>query len=103
MSSLPPARVFITGVGVVSSLGLGKRAFFDALAAGTSGISPVEAFDATKLGRAFALKGPRVAVVIGTTMGEAGVLGDLDHAWIHKGAGAVRRASSLAAARCRAP
>ncbi len=137
MSSLPPARVFITGVGVVSSLGLGKRAFFDALAAGTSGISPVEAFDATKLGRAFAaeakgfrasdhlttlearrmgrcsqmalaaarmaiadagleaaaLKGPRVAVVIGTTMGEAGVLGDLDHAWIHKGAGAVRRAS----------
>mgnify|MGYP003297372841 CR=1 FL=1 len=47
-------RVFITGVGVVSSIGLGKDAFFRALAEGTSGISPVEAFDVTNLGRAFA-------------------------------------------------
>ncbi len=129
-------RVFITGVGVVSSIGLGKAAFFDALAAGTSGISPVEAFDVTNLGREFAgevkgfrprdhltalearrmgrcsqmalaaarmaiadacldpqlLRGPRAAVVLGTTMGEADVLGELDHAWIHKGAGGVRRA-----------
>lgn len=129
-------RVFITGVGVVSSIGLGKHAFFDALVAGTSGISPVEAFDVTNLGRSFAgevkafrpkdhltaiearrmgrcsqmalagarmaiadaglsaaaLRGPRVAVVLGTTMGEADVLGNLDHAWIHKGAGGVRRA-----------
>ncbi len=129
-------RVFITGVGVVSSIGLGKSAFFDALAAGTSGISPVEAFDVTNLGREFAgevkgfrpkdhltaietrrmgrcsqmalaaarmaikdagldpalLRGPRASVVLGTTMGEADVLGDLDHAWIHKGAGGVRRA-----------
>ncbi len=131
-----PVRVFITGVGVVSSIGLGKAAFFDALAAGTSGISPVEAFDVTNLGREFAgevkgfrpkdhltaletrrmgrcsqmalaaarmaiadagldpalLRGPRASVVLGTTMGEADVLGDLDHAWIHKGAGGVRRA-----------
>ena len=129
-------RVFITGVGVVSSIGLGKAAFFDALAAGTSGISPVEAFDVTNLGREFAgevkgfrprdhltalearrmgrcsqmalaaarmaiadagldpqlLRGPRAAVVLGTTMGEADVLGELDHAWIHKGAAGVRRA-----------
>jgi len=129
-------RVFITGVGVVSSIGLGKDAFFRALAEGTSGITPVEAFDVTNLGREFAgeakgfrpkdhltalearrmgrcsqmalaaarmaisdagldgsaLKGPRAAVVLGTTMGEADVLGDLDHAWIHKGAGGVRRA-----------
>ena len=38
------------------------------------------------------LRGPRASVVLGTTMGEADVLGDLDHAWIHKGAGGVRRA-----------
>ena len=129
-------RVFITGVGVVSSIGLGKDAFFQALAAGKSGISPVEAFDVSTLGRtnagevkAFhprdhltaaearrmgrcsqmalaaarmavadaalpdgALKGPRASVVLGTTMGEADVLEDLDHAWISKGLPGVRRA-----------
>src|ERR1700744_4245100 len=44
-------RVFITGVGVVSSIGLGKTPFFEALAAGRSGISPVESFDVSNLGR----------------------------------------------------
>jgi 3-oxoacyl-[acyl-carrier-protein] synthase II len=39
-----------------------------------------------------ALKGPRASVVLGTTMGEADVLEDLDAAWIHKGASAIRRA-----------
>ena len=129
-------RVFITGVGVVSSIGLGKDAFFQALAAGKSGISPVEAFDVSTLGRTNAgevkefrprdhltaaevrrmgrcsqmalaaarmavadaalpegaLKGPRASVVLGTTMGEADVLEDLDHAWISKGLPGVRRA-----------
>jgi 3-oxoacyl-[acyl-carrier-protein] synthase II len=129
-------RVFITGVGVVSSIGLGKDAFWKALSAGESGIAPVEAFDVSNLGRtnagevkAFrprdhltaaetrrmgrcsqmalaaarmaiadaalpdgALAGPRASVVLGTTMGEAGVLEDLDHAWIAKGLPAVRRA-----------
>jgi 3-oxoacyl-[acyl-carrier-protein] synthase II len=129
-------RVFITGVGVVSSIGLGKSAFFEALAAGKSGISSVEAFDVSKLGRtnagevkgfhprdhlsaaearrmgrcsqmalaaarmaiadaalpAGALSGPRASVVLGTTMGEADVLEDLDHAWISKGLPSVRRA-----------
>jgi len=129
-------RVFITGVGVVSSIGLGKNAFFDSLAAGRSGISPVESFDASKLGRSnageakqfraqdhlsvaetrrmgrcsqmalaaarmaikdaalsdTALHGPRASVVLGTTMGEADVLEDLDHAWIAKGVAGVRRA-----------
>jgi 3-oxoacyl-[acyl-carrier-protein] synthase II len=128
--------VLITGVGVVSSIGLGKDAFFRALAAGQTGIGPVEAFDATALGRtnagevkAFrprdhltaaearrmgrcsqmalaatrmaikdsgideaALKGPRASVVLGTTMGEADVLEDLDHGWISKGRAGVRRA-----------
>ncbi len=129
-------RVFITGVGVVSSIGLGKDAFFQALAAGKSGISPVEAFDVSTLGRTNAgevkgfhardhltaaearrmgrcsqmalaaarmavadaalpdgaLTGPRASVVLGTTMGEADVLEDLDHAWISKGLPGVRRA-----------
>jgi 3-oxoacyl-[acyl-carrier-protein] synthase II len=129
-------RVFITGVGVISSIGLGKDAFFQALQSGESGISPVEAFDVSSLGRTFAgevkefrsrdhltasearrmgrcsqmavaatrmairdaaladgaLRGPRVAVVLGTTMGEADVLEDLDHAWIARGPGGVRRA-----------
>ena len=129
-------RVFITGLGVVSSIGLGKDAFFSALAEGRSGISNVESFDASNLGRdlagevkAFrprdhltaaearrmgrcsqmalaasrmaitdaglkddALKGPRASVVLGTTMGEADVLEDLDAAWIQKGLSAVKRA-----------
>ncbi len=129
-------RVFITGLGVVSSIGLGKAAFFEALKAGKSGIGPVESFDVSSLGRdlagevkAFrprdhltvvetrrmgrcsqmalaaarmaiadsglgpeALKGPRASVILGTTMGEADVLEDLDHAWIEKGLAAVRRA-----------
>jgi 3-oxoacyl-[acyl-carrier-protein] synthase II len=129
-------RVFITGVGVVSSIGLGKDAFFQALQRGQTGISPVEAFDVSTLGRAFAgevkefrprdhltsaearrmgrcsqmavaatrmairdaaladgaLSGPRAAVVLGTTMGEADVLEDLDHAWIARGPAGVRRA-----------
>jgi 3-oxoacyl-[acyl-carrier-protein] synthase II len=138
---LPPdrvsmERVFITGVGVVSSIGLGRAAFFKALAEGKSGISPVESFDAQPLGREYAgevknfdpkdhlsaaevrrmgrcsamtlaaarmavedsgiashlLKGTRAAVVIGTTMGEAGVIADLDHGWIAKGPKGLRRA-----------
>lgn len=129
-------RVFITGLGVVSSIGLGKDAFFSALSEGRSGISQVESFDASNLGRdlagevkAFrprdhltaaearrmgrcsqmalaaarmaiadaglkddALEGPRASVVLGTTMGEADVLEDLDAAWIQKGLSAVKRA-----------
>ncbi len=128
-------RVFITGVGVVSSVGMGRAAFFDAIRTGKNGISPVTSFDATPLGRSYAgevkdfraadhltaaearrmgrcsamslaaarmaivdsgidealLRGPRTAVVIGTTMGEADVIADLDHAWIAGGAEAVSR------------
>ncbi|MGH7268797.1 MAG: beta-ketoacyl-[acyl-carrier-protein] synthase family protein [Polyangiaceae bacterium] len=130
-----PRRVFITGVGVVSSIGLGRDAFFRALEAGTSGISPVTSFDAAPLGRENAgevkgfnpvdhltrgeqrrvgrcsamalaatrmavsdagidakdLAGPRTAVVLGTTMGEAQILAELDHAWIRGGPRAVAR------------
>jgi 3-oxoacyl-[acyl-carrier-protein] synthase II len=121
---------------VVSSLGLGREAFFRALESGASGISPVGSFDATPLGRVNAgevkdfdardhltvaeqrrmgrcsamalaaarmavsdanldmslLAGPRTAVVLGTTMGEAQILAELDHDWIRGGQKAVSRA-----------
>ncbi|MBV9948114.1 MAG: beta-ketoacyl-[acyl-carrier-protein] synthase family protein [Myxococcales bacterium] len=128
-------RVFVTGVGVVSSIGLGRTSFFQALDEGRSGISPVTHFDASQLGRQMAgevkgfdprhhltqreqgrmgrcsamavaaarmalddaglpggLPGDRAAVVLGTTMGEAELLGELEHDWIVRGAGAVPRA-----------
>ncbi len=40
-------RVVITGLGVISSIGIGKDAFWDGLLKGKSGISPVTAFDTT--------------------------------------------------------
>jgi 3-oxoacyl-[acyl-carrier-protein] synthase II len=128
--------VFITGVGVVSSMGLGKEEYFRSLAEGRSGISLVESFDPKNLGREYAgevkqfhakdhltaaemrrtgrcsamtlaaarmaitdagidpamLRGPRVAVVLGTTMGEANIFADLDSRWIKNGPTAVKRA-----------
>jgi 3-oxoacyl-[acyl-carrier-protein] synthase II len=41
-------RVVITGIGVVSSIGIGKDEFWKALIAGKSGISEVEAFDTSE-------------------------------------------------------
>jgi 3-oxoacyl-[acyl-carrier-protein] synthase II len=40
-------RVVITGVGVVSPIGVGKRAFLEALLAGRSGVRLIERFDTT--------------------------------------------------------
>jgi 3-oxoacyl-[acyl-carrier-protein] synthase II len=40
-------RVVITGLGVVSSIGIGWQEFWQNLLAGTSGISPVTSFDTT--------------------------------------------------------
>jgi 3-oxoacyl-[acyl-carrier-protein] synthase II len=40
-------RVVITGLGVVSSIGLGKEAFWRALLAGQSGIKQIQSFDAS--------------------------------------------------------
>ena len=129
-------RVFVTGVGVISSIGLGKTAFFRALERGSSGISRVSSFDAATLGRERAgevkdfeardhlthserhrmgrcsamavaaarmalidaflqpadLEGPRTAVVLGTTMGEARILAELDRQWIVGGQEAIVRA-----------
>src|SRR5687767_37594 len=47
-------RVLVTGAGVVSSLGLGREAFWESLAAGRSGVSPITSFDASTLGRSVA-------------------------------------------------
>jgi 3-oxoacyl-[acyl-carrier-protein] synthase II len=40
-------RVAVTGIGAVSAIGTGKDAFWKALLAGTSGVSPIEAFPTT--------------------------------------------------------
>jgi 3-oxoacyl-[acyl-carrier-protein] synthase II len=129
-------RVFVSGVGVVSSIGLGKAEFFRSLEAGKSGISSVTAFDAAPLGRVHAgevkgfeasdhltraeqrrlgrcsamalaaarmalddaglsladVAGPRTAVVLGTTMGEARILAGLDREWITAGTQGIARA-----------
>lgn len=126
-------RVYVTGLGVVSSLGLGREAFWEGLVGGRSGASAIERFDTTGLDRqiacevkgfrprdhltaaearrvgrcsAFAVAAARMAaedagiapellgserssVILGTTMGEANLLGELEGAWIHRGEEAV--------------
>lgn len=133
------ARVFVTGVGVVSSLGVGKSEFWSALLAGRSGASEVEGFDTSAMDRHRAcevkgfrprdfltaaevrrtgrcsgmavaaarlavedaalgegdIAGPGTSVILGTTMGEANLLGELEMAWIHKDEAAIR-ASKIA-------
>ena len=127
-------RVFVTGAGVISSVGFGREPFWDALCAGRSGASTVELFDTSSFDRNVAcevkdfrprdfltaaevrrsgrcsqmamaaarlavqdaglgkeLRGPRTAVVMGTTMGEANTLGRLEEAWIHNGESSVNR------------
>src|SRR4051794_34709449 len=127
------ARVFVTGLGVVSSLGFGRDEYWRNVVAGNSGFSTIAGFDTSKIERtvagevrgfaardfmtgaearrmgrcsAFALaaarmavdesglkaaqlKGERTTVVIGTTMGEADVIGELEDAWLRGGSGAV--------------
>ncbi|MFI5308988.1 MAG: beta-ketoacyl-[acyl-carrier-protein] synthase family protein [Polyangiales bacterium] len=126
-------RVLVTGMGVVSSLGLGREAFWDGIVAGRKGFSTVESFDTDGLDRsvagevkgfrardfltsaearrtgrcsAFALAGARMAiedakltqeqlagertsVIVGTTMGEADVIGRLEDVWIRQGTAAL--------------
>ncbi|MFF4156670.1 beta-ketoacyl-[acyl-carrier-protein] synthase family protein [Streptomyces sp. NPDC001678] len=47
MSERRPRRVAVTGLGAVSSLGIGAGAFAEAIRAGRSGISPIQSFDST--------------------------------------------------------
>jgi 3-oxoacyl-[acyl-carrier-protein] synthase II len=47
-------RVVVTGLGAVSSLGVGAYAFSDAIRAGRSGVSPIRGFDASGFPHAMA-------------------------------------------------
>ncbi|MDB5351378.1 MAG: 3-oxoacyl-(acyl-carrier-protein) synthase [Planctomycetota bacterium] len=42
-------RVVITGIGVISPNGIGRRAFSEAIVEGRSGVGPIESFDTTGL------------------------------------------------------
>ena len=44
-----PQHIVITGVGVVSPIGIGCEPFWDSLAAGVSGIRPIDLFDSSSL------------------------------------------------------
>lgn len=121
--------VVITGLGVVSSIGIGKEEFWKDLIAGKSGISDVTAFDISNhdikkggevknfdpskfipksalkdIGRAsqlaiaatklalddtnldpLKLYKKRIACTIGTTMGEGGMIEEIDKHWTNSG------------------
>jgi 3-oxoacyl-[acyl-carrier-protein] synthase II len=126
-------RVYVTGLGVVSSLGFGREEYWKNVVLGQSGFSSIAGFDTKGLERtvagevrgfsprdfltaaevrrtgrcsAFALaaarqavenaglseadlRGGRTSVIMGTTMGEADVVGELEHAWVMRGADGV--------------
>jgi 3-oxoacyl-[acyl-carrier-protein] synthase II len=45
----PEREVVITGVGVVSPIGIGREAFWNALCEQRSGVGPIQAFDASRM------------------------------------------------------
>ena len=51
---LPKRRVVITGIGVISSIGIGKDNFWQALREGRSGISRITSFDPSRHSTQFA-------------------------------------------------
>ncbi|HEX4353229.1 MAG TPA: beta-ketoacyl synthase N-terminal-like domain-containing protein, partial [Polyangiales bacterium] len=126
-------RVFVTGLGVVSSLGFGREEYWRNVVSGASGFSAIAGFDTKGLDRSVAgevrgfnardfltaaetrrmgrcsafalasarmavqhaeltsekLSGERTSVVVGTTMGEADLMGELEDAWVRGGSDAV--------------
>jgi 3-oxoacyl-[acyl-carrier-protein] synthase II len=46
---MPPNEAVITGLGLVSPIGIGKEAVWESLCAGKSGVGPMRAFDSTGL------------------------------------------------------
>jgi len=45
------SRVYVTGLGVISSLGFGRKEFSRAMTAGECGFAPIESFDTSPFGR----------------------------------------------------
>jgi len=126
-------RIVISGIGVISSIGIGKLEFWSNLIKGKSGISEISSFDTSSysnhkggeiknfdpglfiskrkistLGRASclaiscakialddskiergSLNKERTGVILGTTMGESGILEILNEAWVRKGEAAI--------------
>jgi 3-oxoacyl-[acyl-carrier-protein] synthase II len=122
-------RVAVTGLGVISSIGIGRERFWESLIAGRSGITDISLFDtsdysvhkggevkgfdpsefipknrikdiarasqlaisATKLALKDAMldigskKDMAAAVILGTTMGEGGMIEQVDKHWTSKG------------------
>jgi len=122
-------RIVVTGLGVVSSIGIGKDEFWKNLLAGKSGISGIELFDTSdypvhrggevknfdpskfipknrlkNIARAsqFAIastkmalddarlsesdyKQKKIAIILGTTMGEGGMIEEIDKHWMGSG------------------
>lgn len=122
-------RVAVTGLGVISSIGIGKDEFWKNLIQGKSGITKVESFDPAPYGRSFGgevknfdplkfmtereakrmgrasqlgvaatelaladgkvdirqLDPDKLAVFLGTTMGETGIFEILNKAWFEQG------------------
>lgn len=52
-----PAPVVVTGIGVVSAIGIGRDAYWAALCSGTSGVAPIEGFRLPE-------KGPRLGAEV---------------------------------------
>lgn len=132
-------KVVITGLGVVTSLGIGNDEFWNNLIAGKSGISLVDAFDTSKHFNHYGgqlrgfkpedfldkkkvkvmaktshlaiaatrlaledsklnirkINSEKIAVLIGTTTGEAQEIEKMDTAWVNKGIYAVDRWSVI--------
>lgn len=52
-SAMKKKRVVVTGIGVITSIGIGNKAFWNALLKGATGISKIDAFDPAPYGRSF--------------------------------------------------
>lgn len=122
-------RVVVTGIGIISSIGIGREDFWNALLKGTSGISRVKSFDTAGYGRDFGgeirhfeptkfmserevkrvgrssqlaisatelalldagvdikrIEPDKLAIILGTTMGESNVFEILNETWFKKG------------------
>jgi len=48
LSPHPAEPIVVTGIGVVTPIGIGKTAFWDSLVAGRSGIGPIRSFDSAQ-------------------------------------------------------